>query len=49
MQERNTHPFAQRGRLFAHNGVVHDLERAVGELAKLPVPPPVARPQGFHH
>jgi glutamine amidotransferase len=24
---RNTHPFEQRGRLFAHNGVVEDLER----------------------
>src|SRR6188768_2778314 len=23
----NTHPFVQRGRLLAHNGVIHDLER----------------------
>ena len=29
---RNTHPFEQRGRLFAHNGVVHDLERLEHEL-----------------
>jgi predicted glutamine amidotransferase len=28
----NTHPFEQRGRLFAHNGVVHDLERLEREL-----------------
>jgi glutamine amidotransferase len=29
---RNTHPFEQRGRLFAHNGVVHELERLEEEL-----------------
>jgi glutamine amidotransferase len=29
---RNTHPFEQRGRLFAHNGVVHDLDRLEREL-----------------
>jgi predicted glutamine amidotransferase len=29
---RNTHPFEQRGRLFAHHGVVHDLERLEHEL-----------------
>lgn len=28
----NTHPFEQRGRLFAHNGVVHDLPRLEAEL-----------------
>jgi glutamine amidotransferase len=28
----NTHPFAQRGRLFAHNGVVQDLTRLEHEL-----------------
>jgi predicted glutamine amidotransferase len=28
----NTHPFVQRGRLFAHNGVVEDLERLEHEL-----------------
>jgi predicted glutamine amidotransferase len=28
----NTHPFEQRGRLFAHNGVVEDLERLEREL-----------------
>jgi predicted glutamine amidotransferase len=34
LQLRNTHPFEQRGRLFAHNGVVEDLaalERRIGE------------------
>jgi predicted glutamine amidotransferase len=29
---RNTHPFEQRGRLFAHNGVIEDLERLEHEL-----------------
>jgi predicted glutamine amidotransferase len=29
---RNTHPFEQRGRLYAHNGVVGDLERLEHEL-----------------
>ena len=28
----NTHPFQQRGRLFAHNGVVEDLDRLEREL-----------------
>jgi predicted glutamine amidotransferase len=32
VEERNTHPFEQRGRLFAHNGVVEDLERLEAEL-----------------
>src|SRR5512132_2862164 len=32
VEARNTHPFEQRGRLFAHNGVVHDLERLEHEL-----------------
>ena len=27
VEARNTHPFEQRGRLFAHNGVVEDLDR----------------------
>jgi predicted glutamine amidotransferase len=34
LELRNTHPFEQRGRLFAHNGVVEDLavlERRIGE------------------
>ncbi|HEX2410545.1 MAG TPA: class II glutamine amidotransferase [Solirubrobacteraceae bacterium] len=31
---RNTHPFEQRGRLFAHNGVVQDLERLEHELGE---------------
>lgn len=30
--ERNTHPFLQAGRLFAHNGVVGDLPRLEAEL-----------------
>ncbi|WP_070377607.1 class II glutamine amidotransferase [Rhodococcus sp. WMMA185] len=29
---QNTHPFTQRGRLFAHNGVVEDLPRLESEL-----------------
>ena len=29
---RNTHPFEQRGRLFAHNGVIEDLGRLEREL-----------------
>jgi predicted glutamine amidotransferase len=32
IEARNTHPFKQRGRLFAHNGVVHDLDRVDREL-----------------
>lgn len=29
---RNTHPFEQQGRLFAHNGVIEDLPRLDAEL-----------------
>jgi predicted glutamine amidotransferase len=29
---RNTHPFTQRGRIFAHNGVIEDLPRLEQEL-----------------
>ena len=32
VEARNTHPFEQHGRLFAHNGVVQDLERLEREL-----------------
>jgi predicted glutamine amidotransferase len=32
IEARNTHPFEQRGRLFAHNGVIHDLDRLEHEL-----------------
>jgi predicted glutamine amidotransferase len=32
IEERNTHPFEQHGRLFAHNGVVQDLGRLEREL-----------------
>jgi len=32
IEARNTHPFEQRGRLLAHNGVVHDLDRLEREL-----------------
>jgi predicted glutamine amidotransferase len=32
VEQRNTHPFEQRGRIFAHNGVVHELERLEREL-----------------
>jgi predicted glutamine amidotransferase len=32
VQQRNTHPFEQHGRLFAHNGVVEGLERLEREL-----------------
>ena len=38
LEPRNTHPFEQRGRLFAHNGVVGDpaaLERRLGEAMAL--------------
>lgn len=31
---RNTHPFEQAGRLFAHNGVVGDLEKLDGALGR---------------
>ncbi|MGH3869772.1 MAG: class II glutamine amidotransferase [Pseudonocardiaceae bacterium] len=30
----NTHPFLQRGRLFAHNGVIEDLPRLEAELGE---------------
>jgi glutamine amidotransferase len=32
IEPRNTHPFEQRGRLFAHNGVVQELERLEAKL-----------------
>lgn len=32
VEARNTHPFEQRGRLFAHNGIVHELDRLEHEL-----------------
>lgn len=32
IEARNTHPFEQRGRLFAHNGVIQDLDRLELEL-----------------
>src|SRR6201986_1833767 len=32
LSERNTHPFEQDGRLFAHNGVVEGLDRLEAEL-----------------
>ncbi|MGH2891690.1 MAG: class II glutamine amidotransferase [Solirubrobacteraceae bacterium] len=32
LSERNTHPFEQEGRLFAHNGVVQGLDRLEAEL-----------------
>jgi glutamine amidotransferase len=38
LERRNTHPFEQRGRLFAHNGVVGDLpalERRLGDAREL--------------
>ena len=31
---RNTHPFEQDGRVFAHNGVIGDVERLEGELGE---------------
>ncbi|MEY9873149.1 putative glutamine amidotransferase [Streptacidiphilus sp. MAP12-33] len=31
---RNTHPFEQRGRLFAHNGVIEDLPRLDAHLGR---------------
>jgi predicted glutamine amidotransferase len=33
----NTHPFEQRGRLFAHNGVVEGLDRFDARLGELGV------------
>ena len=30
--ERNTHPFTQHGRIFAHNGVVHGLDQLEARL-----------------
>src|SRR5690349_5524224 len=38
LRPENTHPFLQRGRLFAHNGVIGGLDRldtALGEYAAL--------------
>jgi predicted glutamine amidotransferase len=38
LERRNTHPFQQRGRLFAHNGVLEDLpslERRLGDAMSL--------------
>jgi predicted glutamine amidotransferase len=32
LEAKNTHPFEQRGRLFAHNGVIGDLDRLEREL-----------------
>ncbi len=32
VERRNTHPFEQDGRLFAHNGVIGDLQRLDAEL-----------------
>jgi predicted glutamine amidotransferase len=32
IEARNTHPFEQHGRLFAHNGVIQDLDRLEHEL-----------------
>jgi predicted glutamine amidotransferase len=32
LSPENTHPFEQRGRLFAHNGVIQDLDRLEREL-----------------
>ncbi|MFF8727148.1 class II glutamine amidotransferase [Streptomyces sp. NPDC015171] len=32
LDARNTHPFQQEGRLFAHNGVIEDLDRLDGHL-----------------
>jgi predicted glutamine amidotransferase len=34
LRPENTHPFQQRGRLFAHNGVIADLPRLDAELGK---------------
>lgn len=34
LSARNTHPFLQRGRLFAHNGVIEDLPRLEAELGE---------------
>ncbi|MGA5702514.1 class II glutamine amidotransferase [Peterkaempfera bronchialis] len=32
LQDRNTHPFLQQGRLFAHNGVIEGLDRLEAHL-----------------
>jgi predicted glutamine amidotransferase len=34
IEARNTHPFEQRDRLFAHNGVIEDLDRLEHELGE---------------
>jgi glutamine amidotransferase len=35
LSPRNTHPFEQDGRLFAHNGVIEDLDRLEAELGEV--------------
>jgi predicted glutamine amidotransferase len=37
LEVRNTHPFLQDGRIFAHNGVVEDLDAVDARLAELGV------------
>jgi predicted glutamine amidotransferase len=34
LEVRNTHPFEQEGRLFAHNGVIEDLQRLEAHLGE---------------
>ena len=34
LDPKNTHPFEQQGRLFAHNGVIQDLDRLEAELGE---------------
>jgi predicted glutamine amidotransferase len=34
LEKRNTHPFEQHGRLFAHNGVIEGLDRLDAELGE---------------
>ena len=34
LERRNTHPFEQQGRLFAHNGVIEDLPTLEGHLGQ---------------
>jgi predicted glutamine amidotransferase len=34
LRPENTHPFQQRGRIFAHNGVIEDLPRLEAELGE---------------
>ena len=35
LRDENTHPFAQDGRLFAHNGVVEDLDKLRAEVERV--------------